>query len=122
MLYTWLDENGQAETELTYRELEMRADTVARALITKWSCQPGDRAVLMYLPGLDFICAFWGCLIAGVVAVPVYPVDLRKFKVSVERFGRIVEACDPKVALTHTQYRSMQRAMAVKNVFEDISF
>ena len=119
VLYTWLDDSGKVKTKLTYRELEMRADAVAHALLAQWHCQPGDRAVLMYLPGLDFICAFWGCLIAGVVAVPVYPVDLRKFKVSVERFGRIVEACQPKVALTHTEYRKMKNLMAVKNVFED---
>ena len=98
MLYTWLDENGKVQTQLTYRELEMRADAVAHALLTKWKCKPGlvgvpgtlDRAVLMYLPGLDFICAFWGCLIAGVVGVPVYPVDLRKFKVSVDSQLRFV--------------------------------
>jgi amino acid adenylation domain-containing protein len=30
----------------------------------------GERAVLLYPPGLDFITAFFGCLAAGVVAVP----------------------------------------------------
>jgi len=34
---------------------------------------PGDRALLLYPPGLDFIDAFFGCLYAGVVAVPCYP-------------------------------------------------
>jgi acyl-CoA synthetase (AMP-forming)/AMP-acid ligase II len=33
----------------------------------------GDRAVLLYPPGPEFILAFVGCLFAGVVPVPVYP-------------------------------------------------
>ena len=71
------------------------------------------------MPGLDFIAAFWGCLFSGVIAVPVYPVDLRKFKVSVERFGRIVEACEAKLVLTHSKYQRMKFAMAVKTMFDD---
>ncbi|MEO1693572.1 MAG: AMP-binding protein, partial [Cyanobacteria bacterium J06631_6] len=33
----------------------------------------GERALLLYPPGLEFIAAFLGCLYAGVIAVPVYP-------------------------------------------------
>jgi acyl-CoA synthetase (AMP-forming)/AMP-acid ligase II len=32
----------------------------------------GGRALLLYPPGLEFIAAFFGCLYAGVVAVPTY--------------------------------------------------
>jgi acyl-CoA synthetase (AMP-forming)/AMP-acid ligase II len=117
-LYTWLGDKGQEQTVWSYRDVEQRADAVARALLGKWGCQPGDRAVLMYIPGLDFIAAYWGCLFAGVVAVPVYPVDLRKFTVSVERFGLIVEACAPKVALTHSEYSGLRRKMAIKTALE----
>jgi acyl-CoA synthetase (AMP-forming)/AMP-acid ligase II len=35
--------------------------------------KPGDRVMLLYPPGLDFIAAFFGCLYAGVVAVPSFP-------------------------------------------------
>ena len=31
---------------------------------------PGERAVLLFPPGLDFISAFFGCMYAGVIAVP----------------------------------------------------
>ncbi|MEH2084590.1 MAG: AMP-binding protein [Nostoc sp.] len=33
----------------------------------------GARALLLYPSGLDFIAAFFGCLYAGIIAVPVYP-------------------------------------------------
>src|SRR3712207_4385484 len=38
----------------------------------------GDRALLLYPPGLDYLAAFFGCLYAGVVAVPAYPPVLNR--------------------------------------------
>jgi acyl-CoA synthetase (AMP-forming)/AMP-acid ligase II len=32
--------------------------------------QIGDRALLLFGPGLDFIIAYFGCLLASVIAVP----------------------------------------------------
>ena len=120
-LHTWLDDHGRAQEAWSYRDLEECADAVARALLSKWGCKPKDRAVLVYMPGLHFIAGFWGCLFARVVAVPVYPVDLRKFKVGVERSGRIGDAYEPRVALNHREYAGPKRMMAFKNVFEDAS-
>ena len=64
--------DGEAEGgRLTYGELDRRASAIAAALAG--SVRPGERALLLYPPGLDFIAAFFGCLYAGVVAVPAYP-------------------------------------------------
>ena len=91
VVHRWLDGTGKEKTVWTYGALRRRACVVANLLRNKLGCQPGDRAALMYLPGLDFIAAFWGCLYAGVIAVPVYPVDLERsrFPTSVSRFGRL---------------------------------
>lgn len=125
-LYTWLDDKGQEQLKWRYRELEQRANAVCHALVHQWSCTHGDRAGLMYLPaaGLEFIAAFWGCLFAGVIAVPVYPVDLRgsKFELEVERFGRIVDSCQPKLVLSHSEYLSVKRLHGLKNLFGSSSW
>jgi len=64
--------NGEVEEDtLTFGELDARARTVAREL--RRHTAPGERALLLYPPGLEFIAAFFGCLYAGVVAVPSYP-------------------------------------------------
>src|SRR5262249_20834373 len=67
--YTFL--NNDAETNLTYAEL----DTHARAIgaLLEEHAQLGERALLLYPPGLEFIAAFFGSLYSGVIAVPVYP-------------------------------------------------
>src|SRR5260221_344373 len=54
--------------ELSYEELERQAHGIAAAL-QKLEAQ-GERALLLYPPGLEFIAAFFGCLFSGTIAVP----------------------------------------------------
>jgi acyl-CoA synthetase (AMP-forming)/AMP-acid ligase II len=64
--------DGQTEKgTLTYGELDRNARAVAAALQARGLA--GERALLLYPPGLDYVAAFFGCLYAGVVAVPAYP-------------------------------------------------
>ncbi|MGF1478205.1 MAG: amino acid adenylation domain-containing protein, partial [Cyanophyceae cyanobacterium] len=61
--------DGEAETaRLSYGELDRQARAIAAELHT--ICQPGERALLLYPSGLEFIAALFGCLYAGVMAVP----------------------------------------------------
>lgn len=69
--YTFLDADENESQQLTHRELDQRARAVAATLQQR--CKPGDRAVLLYPPGLDFVAGFFGCLYAGVIAVPLSP-------------------------------------------------
>jgi acyl-CoA synthetase (AMP-forming)/AMP-acid ligase II/acyl carrier protein len=64
--------DGEAESaELTYAELDRRARALAAELQSR---QPvGERALLLYPPGLDFVVAFFACAYAGLVAVPAHP-------------------------------------------------
>ncbi|HEX8720045.1 MAG TPA: condensation domain-containing protein, partial [Pyrinomonadaceae bacterium] len=69
--YVFLPDEGGEETCLTYAGLDRRARAIAAALAERGA--GGGRALLLYPPGLDFVEAFFGCLYAGVVAVPAYP-------------------------------------------------
>jgi 8-amino-7-oxononanoate synthase len=83
------------QIHLTYAEL----DRQARALGAWLEAQDlvGERALLLYPPGLEFITAFFGCLYGGVIAVPVYPPRRNR---SLGRIQAIAEDADAKVALT----------------------
>jgi amino acid adenylation domain-containing protein len=64
--------NGEREGESwTYGELDARARAFAYALDRRGG--RGERALLLFPPGLEFVAALFGCLYAGVVAVPAYP-------------------------------------------------
>lgn len=69
--YTFLLDGETAERHLTYGELDRQARGIAALVQSR--CREGERALLLYPPGLDYIAAFFGCLYAGVVAVPAYP-------------------------------------------------
>ncbi|HEY2738958.1 MAG TPA: AMP-binding protein, partial [Thermoanaerobaculia bacterium] len=93
--YVFLAEGETEADSLTWGELDRRARAVAAAL--RRECVPGDRALLLYPPSLDFIVAFFGCLYARVVAVPAYPPRPRRDQ---PRLRAIVEDARPRVALT----------------------
>src|SRR6185503_2807131 len=69
--FIFLNDGESDESVWTYRELYCRARAIAAKLQQQTS--RGDRALLFYPPGLEFIAAFFGSLFAGVIAVPVYP-------------------------------------------------
>jgi acyl-CoA synthetase (AMP-forming)/AMP-acid ligase II len=93
--YVFLSEKGDEEAELTFAELARRAGLVAAYLTRR--LQKGDRALLTFPPGLDFIVAFFGCLVAGVIAVPMMPPRRTSARDASEN---IVADCAPRIALT----------------------
>src|SRR5690606_36965598 len=64
-------QNDVETLHLTYGHIERRARAVAHHLRAR--TQPGDRALLLFGPGLDYLPAFFGALYAGLIAVPVMP-------------------------------------------------
>lgn len=66
----------------------------------KWHINPGERVLLVYPFGLDFIAAFFGCMRAGVVAVPVYPPDPTAPAVGLKRIFQVMANCGADSILT----------------------
>lgn len=100
--YTFLADGETRTAHLTYAELHLQARTIAAILQT--TGQPGERVLLLYPPGLDYIAAFLGCLYAGMVAVPAYaprPTHLgRRDRALSKRLFAIIEDARPALGLT----------------------
>src|SRR5580765_3117032 len=65
-------ENGEQETGVcTYEELHCQAQKIACSLKNKYLA--GERVLLMFHSGIDYVASFLGCLYAGVIAIPLYP-------------------------------------------------
>ncbi|MGB3201840.1 MAG: fatty acyl-AMP ligase [Nodosilinea sp.] len=91
---------GEVEIEpLTYRTLDAEAKAIAAYLQSIHAT--GERALLLYPPGLDFIKAFLGCLYAGVIAVPAYP-PRRNQKLL--RLQALVEDAQARVVMTDSSF------------------
>ncbi len=94
-VYTFLKDTEAELSSLTYGELDRQARAIAAQLQS--IVATGQRALLLYPSGLEFIAAFFGCLYASVVAVPAYP-PRRNQKMS--RIQAIVADAQPMVLLT----------------------
>ncbi|MGA2680076.1 MAG: aminotransferase class I/II-fold pyridoxal phosphate-dependent enzyme [Sedimentisphaerales bacterium] len=104
--------DGQSnQAVLTYAQLEQRARAIAAHLQNMGLA--GQRVLLVYPPGLDFITAFFGCLYAGCVAVPTYPPHRHRM---LNRFHTIAADAGAGIALsTSSAAIQFQGLIAPKN-------
>uniref|UniRef100_A0A914XY41 AMP-dependent synthetase/ligase domain-containing protein n=1 Tax=Panagrolaimus superbus TaxID=310955 RepID=A0A914XY41_9BILA len=112
---TVIDHTGKLSTSLTYGKLYTRAIKIAHMLLTKTItvqipnsgkekrplCLPGDRVALVYpnTEPIAFLTAFYGCILAGMVPVPV-EVPLTRRDAGIQQFGFLLGSCGVRVALT----------------------
>ncbi|HWU91111.1 MAG TPA: fatty acyl-AMP ligase, partial [Kofleriaceae bacterium] len=111
-LVTMLADNGQETGQLTFDELERRARRIAAAI--QKVARPGERAVLLYPPGLDYIAGLFGAMAAGVIAVPAYPPDPTRLERTLPRLRAIVADSRATVVLTTAVIRSMAGFLAAQ--------
>ena len=109
--YRFLVDGDKEELTLTYGQLHQRALAIAARL--KDEAKPGERALLLYPPGLEFICAFFGCLYAGVIAVPAYPPGENRLVQNVNRLELLSRNCTPAVVLCDDHIRDVCRSTHV---------
>lgn len=111
IVYTFLLD-GETESDwLTYQVLDRQARAIAATLQSYQTM--GERALLLYPPGLEFVAAFFGCLYAGVVAVPVYPPRRDKKNTRLEAI--IVDARATIVLTTASLLTTIQEALPLVN-------
>lgn len=108
--FIYLEDGETQESRITWRQLQKRAQAIAWKL--SQSGLSGERILLTYPPGLDFIAAFFGCLSAGAIAVPLHPARPNR---SLARIHSIIDDCGPTAALsTDATYAQMTRIPDVK--------
>ncbi|MEW6400574.1 MAG: fatty acyl-AMP ligase, partial [Chloroflexota bacterium] len=76
LLYRYLQDEGSEMVTVTYGELDRRARAIGAWLESLGAS--GERALLLYPSGIDYVASFFGCLYAGVTAVPAYPPRLNR--------------------------------------------
>jgi acyl-CoA synthetase (AMP-forming)/AMP-acid ligase II len=96
--YTFLRDGETEDGALTNAALDRAARAIAAVLAERTA--RGARALLLYPPGLEFIAAYFGCLYAGVLAVPVYPPNPARLARTLPRLLAIAADARPAVALT----------------------
>ena len=115
-LFLWLNKNGDEAESLTYRQLWDRSCAVANLLRSltpknkknnrcRRSFEEGDRVMICYPFGLDFLAGLFGCMMAGAIACSVYPPNPNNLKADLETFNLKVRDAGAKLALTTREFR-----------------
>ncbi len=99
------DGEGNDE-QITYAQLQQASRSIAVALMERQLT--GKQALLMFPPGLDFVKAFFGCMCAGVVAVPAFTPRRNR---NVKRLQAISDDAEARVALTVADVRDRAAGM-----------
>ncbi len=107
--FIFLSDGKTAEQPLTYAELDARARAVAATLCARGAT--GERAVLLFPPGLDYIVAFFGCMYAGTLPVPAYPPDPSRLARTLPRLQAIAADCQARLVLTDSMIYNFAEAL-----------
>jgi thioester reductase-like protein len=106
LLYSFLDVNGDPTESYTYASFRHRTQAIAEHLRKEGRFTAGDRLLLAYPPGLEMICAFFGCVRAGLIPVPVYPPSSRGFQSALYKMVHIAKDCQAAGVLTSRDYHA----------------
>jgi acyl-CoA synthetase (AMP-forming)/AMP-acid ligase II len=85
---------------MTYGELDRKARAIGGAL--QRANAAGERALLLYPPGFEYIAAFFGCLYGNVIAVPAYPPEPTRLDRTLPRLRAIIADAQATIVLTTT--------------------
>src|SRR5271170_1345505 len=106
LLYSYIDLNGNPIEGYTYASFLRRTKAIAGHLRKERRFEAQDRLLLAYPPGLEMICAFFGCVRAGLVPVPVYPPSSRGFQSALYKMVHIAKDCQAAAILTSKDYHA----------------
>ena len=101
---SFLDEQGCVVESLSRADVVAEMAGVADFLRRGCGLVAGDRVLLVFPPGLDFVRGLVGCMAVGVVPVPVYPPDPMNPQRSMEHVRRVAADCGASVVLTNRTY------------------
>jgi acyl-CoA synthetase (AMP-forming)/AMP-acid ligase II len=116
--YAYIRDGGADWIHISNAALDRSARTIA-ALLQHLGAS-GQRVLLLYPPGLEFLSAFFGCLYAGCTAVPAYPPSPGRADRSLPRLRSIVLSCQPVAVLTTAASLSIAVELAGDPAFRDL--
>ena len=118
--YVFLQDGKNEFAQLTYEELDQKAKSVAAYLQSQSLF--GERVLLLYPSGLDFVAAFMGCLYAGAVPVPLNCPVLDEIEKSFSLLKAVAEDAAIAGIFTPNQYfNKLQMLVSAKQFIADIN-
>ena len=102
-LFRFVDAEHRELEHYTYQSFAERTRELAAYLSAEAGLRPGDRALLVYPPGLEMVAAFFACARIGVIAVPVSPPLPMAFEAGLAKLSFIARDSQAKAVLSTKQ-------------------
>ena len=96
--FTFLNPGEDASQSINYQMLDQRIRAVAAVLAQNGDL--GQRVLIVQQPGIEYITSLFACMYAGMVAVPVYPLDVFRLRHTLPRLQAITRDADAPIMLT----------------------
>jgi acyl-CoA synthetase (AMP-forming)/AMP-acid ligase II len=93
--YAFMEDGDKVTDTVSFADMVQRAHAVAVELRRR--APVGSRILLLYPSCIDYMVGFFGCLCAGMIAVPIFPPRNSRHNVRLEAVAR---DCDAALALT----------------------
>jgi acyl transferase domain-containing protein/acyl-CoA synthetase (AMP-forming)/AMP-acid ligase II/acyl carrier protein len=94
--YTFLEDGEERAVTIDHAALDRRVRAIAAMLVDRGAA--GERVLLLLPQGLDFLIAFFGCLYAGALAVPLAPISLSRSRRSLPRLRSVARSAEARFA------------------------
>ncbi|MCV7257569.1 thioester reductase domain-containing protein [Mycobacterium shimoidei] len=104
ILYRFVDVDGHEIEHYTYQSFAERTRELAAYLYADAGLRKGDRALLVYPPGLEMVAALFACARIGVIAVPVSPPLPMTFEAGLSKLSYVARDCQAKAVLSTKQF------------------
>ena len=112
--YAWLDAKTDVIQKLTRKELWDQSRDLAVYLQKQYDLQPGQRAMIVYPFGIDFLVGFVALLRLGCVIVSVYPPNPENLETEIPKFSHFVRDSGATVALTTSMFHRIVQASKLR--------
>ncbi|XP_026477110.1 disco-interacting protein 2 isoform X2 [Ctenocephalides felis] len=118
VIFTLLNSKGTVSKVLSCSELHKRAERIANLLLEKGRINTGDHVALIFPPGLDLICAFYGCLYVGVVPVTIRPPHPQNLQTTLPTVRMIVDVSKSVLVLSNQNVLKLIKSKEASNVID----
>ncbi|XP_066588947.1 disco-interacting protein 2 homolog A isoform X2 [Prorops nasuta] len=118
VIFTSLNAKGAVATSLSCSQLHKKAERIGNLLLDRGRINTGDHVALIFPPGTDLICAFYGCLYVGAVPVTIRPPHPQNLQTTLPTVRMIVDVSKSVLVLTNQNIMKLLKSKEANNVVE----
>lgn len=118
VIFTLLNSKGAVAMTLSCSQLHKKAERIGALLVEKGRINTGDHVALIFPPGIDLICAFYGCLYVGAVPVTIRPPHPQNLQTTLPTVRMIVDVSKSVLVLSNQNVIKLLKSKEASNVVD----